>query len=202
MKIVQDWRSQQPPGRFLKLNDRTKLWDDIGDDAAKDKVSTAFANKSKVKSRTDAQSAEEAGDRNYFGQTVQKKRTQIAKTTSQYQKHLDDELSDDESKILPKRATTKRGKAIKSSIPRDDGEDDSSEDEQWKGGDGDEDPWLGCVCGNTHPHPIKVFWIQCEGCDAWYNVAEECVGFDANAAEQLDEWRCWACDPPVAGLGL
>ena len=64
----------------------------------------------------------------------------------------------------------------------------------------DENPWLGCVCGKTHPHPIKVFWIQCEACEAWYNVAEECVGFNAKTAEGLDEWCCWACKPPVAGL--
>ena len=42
-------------------------------------------------------------------------------------------------------------------------------------GDDDENPWLGCVCGKTHPRPIKVFWVQCEICEAWYNVAEECL---------------------------
>eukprot|EP00804_Cyclotella_cryptica_P007386 CCRYP_002601-RA/>CCRYP_002601-RA protein AED:0.16 eAED:0.16 QI:1171/1/1/1/1/1/4/1309/1304 len=66
--------------------------------------------------------------------------------------------------------------------------------------DDDENPWLGCVCGKTHPHPIKVFWLQCETCDAWYNVAEECVGFDANFADSLDEWSCWNCSPPIPGL--
>ena len=69
-------------------------------------------------------------------------------------------------------------------------------------GDDDENPWLGCVCGKTHPRPIKVFWVQCEICEAWYNVAEECVGFDGRTAEKMDKWCCWACDPPVDGLGL
>ncbi len=69
-------------------------------------------------------------------------------------------------------------------------------------GDDDENPWLGCVCGKTHPSPIKVFWVQCEICEAWYNVAEECVGFDGRTAKKMDKWCCWACDPPVDGLGL
>ena len=69
-------------------------------------------------------------------------------------------------------------------------------------GDDDENPWLGCVCGKTHPSPIRVFWVQCESCEAWYNVAEECVGFDERTAEKMDKWCCWACDPPVDGLGL
>ncbi len=56
------------------------------------------------------------------------------------------------------------------------------------------------VCGRTHPHPITVFWLQCETCDAWYNVAEECVGFNQAGAEKLDDWHCWSCSPPVAGL--
>lgn len=66
--------------------------------------------------------------------------------------------------------------------------------------DDDENPWLGCVCGKSHPNPIKVFWIQCESCDAWYNVAEKCVGFNEEAAGTIDKWCCWACNPPVAGL--
>ncbi|KAL7539550.1 hypothetical protein ACHAXR_010594 [Thalassiosira sp. AJA248-18] len=45
MKIVQDWRSQNPPGRFLRLNDETKLWDDIGDQEARAKVSQSLREK-------------------------------------------------------------------------------------------------------------------------------------------------------------
>jgi len=122
------------------------------------------------------------------------------KAVSRYQKQLE-EQSDDESEILPKKAPNKKSKTNRPS--KDQVGDDSSSsgvEEEYEGGD--ENPWLGCVCGKTHPHPIKVFWIQCEGCDAWYNVARECVGFDAGAAEEPEEWCCWACDPPVAGLGL
>ena len=82
-----------------------------------------------------------------------------------------------------------------------DGSDESPGDER-DDFDDDENPWLGCVCGNSHPNPIKVFWIQCELCDAWYNVAEECVGFNEESAGTIDKWCCWACNPPVAGLGL
>lgn len=102
-----------------------------------------------------------------------------------------DEVSDDENTSSLKRASNSRSS-------RDRVDDDSLSCEE----DSDENPWLGCVCGNTHPHPIKVFWIQCEGCEAWYNAAEECLGFDEDAAKELNSWCCWACDPPVAGMGL
>ncbi|KAL7554506.1 hypothetical protein ACHAWF_017963 [Thalassiosira exigua] len=97
--------------------------------------------------------------------------------------------------------TKKKAKSSDVRVMGDDLSTSSAEQEN-DGAGGDENPWLGCVCGKTHPHPIEVFWIQCEGCDAWYNVAQECVGFDEKAAEGLEEWFCWACDPPVAGLGL
>ncbi len=66
----------------------------------------------------------------------------------------------------------------------------------------DDNPWLGCVCGRTHPFPIEVFWIQCSACDAWHNVAADCVGFTEEAADTMSEWCCWSCHPPVAGMGL
>jgi len=43
MTIVQKWRALDPPGRFLKLNEQTKLYDDIGDKEARTKVVKAFA---------------------------------------------------------------------------------------------------------------------------------------------------------------
>eukprot|EP00984_Skeletonema_dohrnii_P013522 scaffold5596_cov132-Skeletonema_dohrnii-CCMP3373.AAC.2 len=66
----------------------------------------------------------------------------------------------------------------------------------------DDNPWLGCVCGRTHPSPIQVFWIQCGACDAWHNVAEDCVGFGEETADTIDEWFCWSCNPPCADLNL
>jgi hypothetical protein len=59
---------------------------------------------------------------------------------------------------------------------------------------GDE-PWMGCVCGETHPAPIEVFWIQCDDptCRAWYNVSAHCVGFDQDGAEDVHIWTCRTC---------
>ena len=188
MEIVQKWRSLDPSGRFLKMNEQTKLWDDIGDEEANKKVQKAFKDKNRDESS----------------------KSKKKKTTNHHQKQIEEESSDDESEeVLPKRkrAVHKR-KVVQPSIKEDNddsvvnSDNDDDDNQQWKDGNGEDDPWLGCVCGQTHPHPIKVFWVQCEGCDAWYNVAEECVGFDADAAEDLDEWRCWACDPPVEGMGL
>jgi len=189
VEIVQEWRSLDPPGRFLKLNEQTKLHDDIGDKEAKTRVQRSFTNKTRDESN---------------------KASKKKKTANRHQKQIDEESSEDESEVLPKRKiSVNKRKVVQPSIKDDDDDDsavdsdnDDDDNQQWKDGNGEDDPWLGCVCGQTHPHPIKVFWVQCEGCDAWYNVAEECVGFDADAAEDLDEWRCWACDPPVEGMGL
>jgi hypothetical protein len=60
----------------------------------------------------------------------------------------------------------------------------------------DDNPWAGCVCGEIHESPTVVFWIQCEGCEAWYNVAESCVGFDEEAAQSKSHWNCRACPSP------
>ena len=38
MTILQDWRALDPPGRFLRFNEETRLWDDIGDKEAVKKV--------------------------------------------------------------------------------------------------------------------------------------------------------------------
>lgn len=55
-------------------------------------------------------------------------------------------------------------------------------------------PWKGCVCGNVHERPIKVFWIQCEGqCQSWYNVTPPCVrGLTEQEAANV-EWTCNDC---------
>lgn len=42
MELVQTWRELHPPGRFLKLDDVTKLWYDVGDDVARVKVSASL----------------------------------------------------------------------------------------------------------------------------------------------------------------
>ena len=62
----------------------------------------------------------------------------------------------------------------------------------------EEAPWNGCVCGETHPRPIVVFWIECDKCKAWYNVSPKCVGFDEEKAANMNVWNCWECKPPAA----
>jgi hypothetical protein len=57
----------------------------------------------------------------------------------------------------------------------------------------DTNAWLGCVCGVIHNEKVAVFWIQCDTCQSWYNVSEECAGLDANDAEKVERWICWGC---------
>ena len=62
--------------------------------------------------------------------------------------------------------------------------------------DDDDNPWSGCVCGIIHELPIPVFWIQCDQCDAWFNVWESCVGVSEEGAAHLSRFLCWSCHPP------
>jgi hypothetical protein len=64
-------------------------------------------------------------------------------------------------------------------------DDDSDED--------DVDVANGCICGVTHKS-LPVFWIQCDGCEAWYCNAEKCMGMTREEAESADRWHCFACD--------
>lgn len=45
LEIIRQWRAQDPPGRFLKLNERTGLWHDVGDKKAREKTSQALREK-------------------------------------------------------------------------------------------------------------------------------------------------------------
>jgi hypothetical protein len=49
--IINKWRTLDPPGRFLKLNNATKLWDHVGDRKAREKTSQALREKTPVKQR-------------------------------------------------------------------------------------------------------------------------------------------------------
>lgn len=31
LEIIRQWRDQDPPGRFLKIDERSGLWQDVGD---------------------------------------------------------------------------------------------------------------------------------------------------------------------------
>ena len=35
LEIIKEWRSQEPPGRFLKIDEKTGLWHDVGDKKAR-----------------------------------------------------------------------------------------------------------------------------------------------------------------------
>jgi hypothetical protein len=39
LDIIRIWRSQLPPGRFLKIDEKTGLWHDVGDKKAREKTS-------------------------------------------------------------------------------------------------------------------------------------------------------------------
>jgi hypothetical protein len=51
MEIVRIWRNQSPPGRFLKLNEQTGLWDDVGDEDSRIKCLQALRERKESKLR-------------------------------------------------------------------------------------------------------------------------------------------------------
>ena len=51
MEIITNWRAQSPPGRFLKLEENTKLYNDVGDDKAREKTSQALREKEKTSTK-------------------------------------------------------------------------------------------------------------------------------------------------------
>ena len=71
-----------------------------------------------------------------------------------------------------------------------DGED---KNKSWDDEDNEDDPILGCICGETHEEPVEVFWLQCDMCHAWYNNSVQCIGFDEEEAEKMQSWICVSC---------
>lgn len=45
MELVLDWRRQDPPGRFLRKNEETNLWNDIGNELAREKTARLLRNR-------------------------------------------------------------------------------------------------------------------------------------------------------------
>jgi hypothetical protein len=45
LDIIRTWRAQIPPGRFLKMDEKTGLWNDVGDKKAREKTSQALREK-------------------------------------------------------------------------------------------------------------------------------------------------------------
>lgn len=46
--IIKEWRGQDPPGRFLKVDDKTGFWNDVGDKKAREKTSQALREKAPI----------------------------------------------------------------------------------------------------------------------------------------------------------
>ncbi len=103
--------------------------------------------------------------------------------------HSEDKLSDSESAIV---LTSHKNDASLLHQEEDNRDVDSTSEEEpeW---DDDSNPWLGCVCGETHDSPTPVFWIQCDSCNAWYNCFSACLGFDKHEAEHQQGWECPEC---------
>ena len=45
LEIIKEWREQKPPGRFLKIDESTGMWYDVGDKKAREKTSQALREK-------------------------------------------------------------------------------------------------------------------------------------------------------------
>jgi len=63
-EIIRSWRGQDPPGRFLKLNEATGLWSDVGDKKAREKTSQALREKAPLvrKQQEEEKAKEEGGE--------------------------------------------------------------------------------------------------------------------------------------------
>ena len=68
LEIIKDWREQVPPGRFLKIDEKTGLWNDVGDKKAREKTSQALREKAPLIRKQQKEeedgglSADDAGD--------------------------------------------------------------------------------------------------------------------------------------------
>lgn len=48
-----------------------------------------------------------------------------------------------------------------------------------------------CICGKYHKN--MGFYQKCDDCNVWYKLAEKCIGFTKEEAEDFKEWICWNC---------
>jgi hypothetical protein len=65
LDIIREWRGQLPPGRFLRMDEKTKRWNDVGDKKAREKTSQALREKAPMirKQQEDEQKAKEREER-------------------------------------------------------------------------------------------------------------------------------------------
>ena len=100
---------------------------------------------------------------------------------------------------MTKRAPSKKKK--NNVVLNDQLEETNSVEKEYDGDD--ETRWLGYVCEKYIPAQSKYFGSSVMVVVVMLgtiNVAQECFGFDAKAAEDLEKWYCWDCDPPVDGV--
>ena len=104
MEIVSIWRDQSPPGRFLRKDDETGLWDDIGDEDARIKCSQTLRERkeSKLRLTDDGQSDKGAARRMIlFEQKISAKRRQAVESESEEDtSDRDDDDNDDEVAVV------------------------------------------------------------------------------------------------------
>jgi hypothetical protein len=63
LDVIRLWRSQDPPGRFLKLDEKTGTWYDVGDKKAREKTSQALREKApEIRLKLDEEKRRENGD--------------------------------------------------------------------------------------------------------------------------------------------
>ena len=85
MEVVRIWRDLSPPGRFLRKDEETGLWDDIGDEDARIKCSQTLRERkvSKLRLTDDGQSDKGAAQRMIlFEQKIAAKRQQAVESDS------------------------------------------------------------------------------------------------------------------------
>jgi hypothetical protein len=97
MEIVRIWRDLGPPGRFLRRNDETGLWDDIGDDDARIKCSQTLRERKESKLRLTKEGVSDKGAARrslLFEQRISSKRQQSMESESN--DDCDDDSDDDD----------------------------------------------------------------------------------------------------------
>jgi hypothetical protein len=62
LEIIREWRSQDPPGRFLRADDKTGLWTDVGDKKAREKTSQALREKAPTIRKQEEDHNKDSGD--------------------------------------------------------------------------------------------------------------------------------------------
>mmetsp|Transcript_18072 Transcript_18072/g.25530 ORF Transcript_18072/g.25530 Transcript_18072/m.25530 type:complete len:838 (+) Transcript_18072:185-2698(+) len=63
LEVIREWRGQSPPGRFLKFDEASKTWYDVGDNKAKEKTSQGLREKAPLLRKQQEEEAFESENR-------------------------------------------------------------------------------------------------------------------------------------------